>query len=86
MRKRTSQGIETARLNGKQIGQKQGAILHVKKKLPMKKQIRKYSKDFDGTLKDNEVMRLIGISRNTYYKYKKELTQEIAEDKANGII
>ena len=36
-------------------------------------QIKKYSKDFDGTLKDTEVMQLVKIARNTYYKYKREL-------------
>ena len=37
---------------------------------------KKYSKDFKGNLKDIEVIKLIGISRNTYYKYKNELTKE----------
>lgn len=35
--------------------------------------IRKYSRDFDGTLSDTDCMKLIGIARNTYYKYKREL-------------
>ena len=35
--------------------------------------ILKYSKDFGGTLNDIDCMQLIGISRNTYYKYKKAL-------------
>ena len=39
-------------------------------------QIRKYSKDFNGTLKDTEVMQLVGLARNTYYKYKAELKEE----------
>ena len=73
LHQRTAEGIQTARLNGKQIGQKQGAKLNVKKKAPAMEQIKKYSKDFDGTLKDTEVMQLIGIARNTYYRYKKEL-------------
>lgn len=73
LRQRTKEGMETARLNGEQIGQKQGAKLNVKKKVPAMEQIRKYSKDFDGTLKDAEVMQLVGLSRNTYYKYKSEM-------------
>ena len=74
LRQRTKEGIETARLNGKQIGQKQGAKLNIKKKAPAMEKIKKYSKNFDGTLKDTEVMQLVGLARNTYYKYKKELT------------
>ncbi len=77
LRKRTVQGLETARLNGKQIGQKKGAKFNIKKKAPVKEQIKKYSKDFDGNLKDVEVIKLVGVARNTYYKYKKELLQEI---------
>jgi len=73
LHQRTKEGIETARLNGKQIGQKQGIKLMTKKSLEAKKKIKKYSKDFEGTLSDIDCMKLIGIARNTYYKYKKEL-------------
>ena len=73
LHQRTKERIETARLNGKQIGQKKGIKLTTKKSIIAKEQIIKYSKDFDGTLKDVEVMKLIGIARNSYYKYKKEL-------------
>ncbi len=66
-------GIETARLNGKQIGQRPGNKLHIKKKAPAMEKIRKYSRDYDGSLPDVEVMTLVGLSRNTYYKYKKQM-------------
>lgn len=78
LHKRTSQGIETARLNGKQIGQKKGATLNVKKKEPKKAEIRKYCVDFDGNLNDKDTMKLVGLARNTYYKYKKEIFEELA--------
>lgn len=77
LQQRTKEGMETARLNGKQIGQAKGTKLTTKKSIQAKEQIQKYSKDFNGTLKDIEVMKLIGISRNSYYKYKKELIQEL---------
>ena len=73
LHQRTKEGIETARLNGKQIGQKPGNKLNVKKKAPATEKILKFSKDFDGVLNDPECIRIIGISRNTYYKYKREL-------------
>lgn len=73
MRQRTKEGMETARLNNKQIGQKRGAKLHVKKSDAAKKAIQIYSKDFGGLLSDKDVMKLAGISPNTYYKYKAEL-------------
>lgn len=79
LRQRTKEGIETARLNGKQIGAVEGVKLTTKKSIVAKQQIQKYSKDFQGTLKDAEVMKLVGIARNSYYKYKKELVQELNE-------
>ena len=77
LQQRTKEGLETARLNGKQIGQPKGTKLTTKKSIQAKKQIQKYSKDFGGTLKDIEVMKLIGVARNSYYKYKKELVEEL---------
>lgn len=77
LQQRTKEGIETARLNGKQIGQVKGTKITTKKSIEAKEQIQKYSKDFNGTLKDIEVMKLIGIARNSYYKYKKELVEEL---------
>ena len=43
----------------------------------MKKQIRALSKDFDGSNTDLQVMKINGLAKNTYYKYKKELLQEL---------
>ena len=57
----------------KQIGQKKGATFETKKAKTMKERIQKMAKDFDGSMKDKEVIEILGISRNTYYKYKKEL-------------
>ena len=42
LHQRTKEGIETARLNGKQIGQKQGAKLITKKSVESKKLIQKH--------------------------------------------
>ena len=77
LQQRTKEGIETARLNGKQIGLEKGTKLVTKKSIEAKDQIMKYSKDFQGTLKDTEVIKLIGIARNSYYKYKRELIEEL---------
>jgi DNA invertase Pin-like site-specific DNA recombinase len=80
LQQRTREGIETARLNGKQIGQPQGTKLTTKKSIQAKEQILKYSKDFQGSLNDVEAMKLIGLARNTYYKYKRELVQELESE------
>lgn len=76
LHQRTAEGIMTARLNGKQIGLKKGTKIITKKYLEAKKQIQKYSRDFDGSLKDTEVIKLVGVSRNSFYKYKNEMKKE----------
>ena len=76
LRQRTREGIETARLNGKQVGQKQGVKLVTRKSIEAKEKIKRYSKDFDGHLNDKDVMQLIGVARNSYYKYKKQIIEE----------
>lgn len=75
LHKRTSEGIKTAKLNGKQIGRVQGQKYTTKKELAAKEIILKNSKDFNGTNSDSEVMKIAGISRNSFYKYKKELKE-----------
>ena len=76
LHQRTREGIETARLNGKQIGQKQGAKLTTKKSIEAKKLIRKHNKTFGGSLTNEETWKLIGISKMTFYKYLKEMKEE----------
>ena len=78
LRQRTIEGMETARLKGKQIGGVPGKKLHVKKEAGAKQLIRELSKDFDGKMSDNRIitLKLAGISRNTFYKYKKEMLAE----------
>lgn len=76
LRQRTKEGLITAKLNGSQIGQPKGAKLTTKKSLEIKPQILKYSKSFNGSLTDTDTIKLLGIDRKTYYKYKKELKAE----------
>ena len=50
----TKEGIKKARLNGKQIGQRKGAKLNVKKEAPAKEMIKKHNKSFGGQLTNEE--------------------------------
>ncbi len=78
LHQRTKEGLETARLNGKQIGLEQGTKLTTKKSIKAKEIIKKHSVDFGGTLADADVIKLAGLARNTYYKYKRELKDELS--------
>ena len=76
LHQRTREGIETARINGKQIGLPKGTKLTTKKSIESKAIIKRHSKNFEGTLSDTECMKLTGLARNTYYKYKAEIKAE----------
>lgn len=76
LHQRTREGIQTARIEGKQIGQRQGAKLNVKKAQTAKEAILKHSKDFGGTLDDADCLVLAKCSRNSFYKYKRELKEQ----------
>lgn len=77
LHQRTREGIITARLNGKQIGQQKGAKLITKKSISAKEIIRIHLVDFGGSLSNTECQRLAGISRNSFYKYKQEIMLEL---------
>ena len=94
LHQRTREGIETARRNGKQIGQQRGRVLHIRKKSPVQQLILKYSRNFNGSNSDREVIAIINssfytdknnerrklhVSHNTFYKYKAELKINIPE-------
>lgn len=79
LHKRTSEGLAVAKLNGKRVGATKGDTYKVKKAAKTKAKIKKYSKDFEGTLNDIEVIKLTGVAKNTYYKYKKELAEELTK-------
>ena len=67
--------VITAMNNGNRVGIKKGTKLTTKKSVQMKEEIRRQSKDFEGTLNDEELMKNLGISRNSFYKYKKEIRE-----------
>ena len=74
---RTSEAMLVAKANGKRIGNAKGDKLVTKKSIAAKELIKKHSKDFQGTLTDKEVITLAKISKNSYYKYKRELVNEL---------
>ena len=79
LQQRTREGIQTARLNGKQIGHIRGEKFVTKKSLDAKEKIKKYNRSFRGTLTNEETWKLIGISKASFYKYKGELLRETGD-------
>lgn len=70
---RISQGMREAKCKGAHIGLPKGITLTTKKSIESKAIIQKHSKDFGGSLDDADVIKLCGCSRNSYYKYKREV-------------
>lgn len=75
LHKRVSEGVRRAQADGKQVGRAEGVIVETKIAKDTKALILKHSKDFGGSLEDPEVIKLAGCSRNSYYKYKRELRE-----------
>ena len=75
LHRRTSEGVRRAQAAGKQVGRAEGSKVETKKAKTAKAEIMKHSKDFGGTLSDPDVIKLTGISRNSYYKYKAEIRE-----------
>ena len=77
LHQRTREGIITAKLNGKRVGQPKGAKLTTKKSIDAKIKIKKYNKAFNGALSNKETWMRAGISKMTFYKYKREIIAEM---------
>ena len=82
LHQRTREGIETARLAGKQIGHERGITFETRKARAAKALICKHARAFGGNLSDADVIRHISISRNSYYKYCREIRAEIRPESA----
>lgn len=75
LRQRTIEGIETAQINGKVLGRPKGKHYATEKEIQAKRLMQKRAKAFGGDLSDADCMKVIGISKGTYYRYKKALLQ-----------
>lgn len=71
LRQRTKEGIETARLNGKIIDHPKGQHSVSEREVRAKRQMMKRVRSVGDDLNASDCMKIIGISRKIYYKYKK---------------
>lgn len=76
LRERTKEGLRETKKRGTKLGRIKGKTYETKKSKEMKEKIKKLSKDFEGNLKDIEILDLLKIARMSYYKYKKQLLEE----------
>ena len=84
LRQRVREGLSKAKKKGKPGGltrakwyeERKDGEYKIKKEAECKPKIIEHSIDFNGKLSDKELMDLLHISRNTFYKYKRELKAE----------
>jgi len=76
LHQRTKEGLISAKLNRKQVGRAKGNTFETKKSVISKQIIKEHNKAFGDTSTDDECITLTGLSRNTYYKYKREISAE----------
>ena len=80
-RSHMKESFEQARAEEKQSGTGRGKRYESRKSFMVKELIKKYNQNYDGMMNDVQTMDQIRgemgtISRNTYYKYKKELMED----------
>ena len=77
----TKIGLQKRRERGEKLGRREGTTVVTKKAVRAKEIITRESIDFCGKMADREVIKKIGnISRNSYYKYKKELKEDVERE------
>ena len=77
LHQRVAEGVRLAQIEGKRVGTPKGSKLTTKKSIEMKQLIQEKSKYFNGTINDRDLIKITGLSPNTFYKYKRELLDEI---------
>ena len=76
LRQRVKEGIAKS---DKKQGIEKGTKLVTNKSIAMKEKMKRQLKDFGGTETDKQFLSDNAISRNTYYKYKKEIIAELEQ-------
>jgi DNA invertase Pin-like site-specific DNA recombinase len=74
--KRTSEGLMVAKLNGKRVGRQKGEKIITQKQIKAKKKILKLYKKYGGPLSATDCIKVCGVSRDSFYKYVKQLDKE----------
>ena len=80
LHKRVAEGMRASGAPAKIAEARTGNTYETKKSKSCKADIRRLSRDFDGSLSDIDVIKYLGIARNSYYRYKRKLLAEMAAD------
>ena len=81
---RTREGMLTAKMKGRRVGRQKGEAVETKKAKASKPLIRDLAKRYGGQYTAEQVMRMCGISRNTYFQYCREIDAEIEREETEA--
>lgn len=77
------EGMAAAKERGATFGRETGRKYETKKSLAMKKNILEMSRDFGGDKTDAWIIENMNVSKNSFYRYKKELREELEANASN---
>lgn len=80
LHKRVAEGMRASGASAKIAEARTGNTYETKRSKEAKEKIRQMAKDFDGNMTDKDVMEILHLARNSYYKYKREMLAEMAEN------
>jgi len=80
LHKRVAEGMRASGAPAKIAKARTGNTYETRRSKEAKVRIRQMSRTFDGIMPDKDVIDVLHLARNSYYKYKKEILEEMAEN------
>lgn len=77
---RVKEGMAASGASAKIAETRTGKTYTTAKERQAKRKIKEHSKTFGGSLNDSDCMQMCGVSLATYYKYKKEIKEEMTRE------
>lgn len=74
---RTKEGLEIARINGRQIGRQEGVTIDTWKRRKAIRKIKKYYTRYGGQVSAEDCIKICEISKSTFYRYIEQIDQEL---------
>ena len=78
---RTKEGLEVARIKGKQIGRQEGTSIDTWKRRKAIRKIKKYYVRYGGQVTSEDCIKICEISKSTFYRYIQQIDEELKGNK-----
>ena len=78
---RTKEGLEVARIKGRQIGREVGTSIDTWKRRKAIRKIKKYYVKYGGQVTAEDCIKICEVSKSTFYRYVHQLDEELKGNK-----